>query len=156
MDRPGRNGRVRNVPRRYSRVKPSPEIVEWALRIGFGLPDEGGTSYYQWQYQLNRKFAMTVEDYLTLFEEQDGRCGICHEEFDFEALFPGVDHDHDSGIIRGLLCTGCNRNLGWAERVGTKSIQDYLERRSKHRVIVARTTRSDKRKGKATTPWYRT
>lgn len=38
---------------------------------------------------------------------QDGRCGICGLAGPLH-----IDHDHDSGLIRGLLCVGCNLKEG--------------------------------------------
>jgi Recombination endonuclease VII len=40
---------------------------------------------------------------------QGNRCGICGETFDQDEI---VDHDHGSGMIRGLLCAGCNQQEG--------------------------------------------
>lgn len=36
-----------------------------------------------------------------------------------------MDHDHETGIFRGRLCSSCNRNLGWYER-NKESIEKYL------------------------------
>jgi hypothetical protein len=36
-----------------------------------------------------------------------------------------VDHNHQTGLFRGLLCSSCNRNLGWAENNLAK-ITEYL------------------------------
>jgi len=51
-----------------------------------------------------------------LQEEQGGRCGICGS--DREALV--VDHDHQSGFVRGLLCNACN--LAEGRHYGTCSV----------------------------------
>jgi len=51
-----------------------------------------------------------VEELLNL---QDGRCCICQHSFDQRKPF--VDHDHQSGLIRGLLCSQCNSVLGFAK-----------------------------------------
>lgn len=53
---------------------------------------------------------MTLEQYTGLLERQEGRCAICHEAVGELAL--AADHDHESGAIRGLLCSRCNNGLG--------------------------------------------
>lgn len=60
-----------------------------------------------------RNYGLTIEDYDQMFEDQDGRCVICGAES------PGskrkhffIDHDHETGKIRGLLCGHCNTALG--------------------------------------------
>lgn len=49
-------------------------------------------------------------DYPAMYEEQEGACKIC--EKNFSSLC--VDHDHNSGKVRGLLCDSCNLMLGYA------------------------------------------
>lgn len=46
--------------------------------------------------------------------EQDNKCAICGIEFgiDNSKDRPHVDHDHKTGIVRGLLCMKCNAGLG--------------------------------------------
>jgi Recombination endonuclease VII len=60
--------------------------------------------------RLRRAFGLTVEAYESLLVVQDGGCAICGREPTRIALH--VDHDHESGAIRGLLCVGCNNALG--------------------------------------------
>lgn len=44
-----------------------------------------------------------------LLEKQDGRCAICPNLL----YSPCLDHDHETGEIRGALCDTCNRGLGY-------------------------------------------
>lgn len=70
--------------------------------------------------QRLRVYDLTPDDYRRRWEEQDGRCAICRSPSAFGLLV--VDHDHATGIVRGLLCGGCNTGLGLlgdtAESVG--------------------------------------
>ena len=52
---------------------------------------------------------LTFEKYQELILIQTGRCAICLCEF---IKTPAVDHDHETGIVRGLLCSRCNVGLG--------------------------------------------
>ena len=58
--------------------------------------------------QLKAHYGIDLAEYNRLYDEQDGRCLICGEE---ETL--GVDHDHATGAVRGLLCSRCNVGVGY-------------------------------------------
>jgi hypothetical protein len=60
---------------------------------------------------LERKYGITLNDYEAMLVEQGGGCAICHApEPDGQSLH--VDHDHDTGAVRGLLCFTCNAGIG--------------------------------------------
>ena len=61
---------------------------------------------------IKSKYGLSEEDYTALFEKQQGKCSICgkHDPKDYHGLC--VDHDHNTGKIRGLLCHNCNSALG--------------------------------------------
>lgn len=60
---------------------------------------------------LRRKHGITLADFDRMLDEQHGVCAICgrlpREDISFH-----VDHDHETGRIRGLLCFKCNNALG--------------------------------------------
>lgn len=63
----------------------------------------------KWQrtYILKKKYGLTLKEYAAWEKRQAGKCAIYGTT---EALH--VDHCHDSGRLRGLLCGRCNRGLG--------------------------------------------
>lgn len=60
--------------------------------------------------RLKRVYGISVEDYDRLLVKQDGRCAICGD-LPGERLLD-VDHCHQSGAVRGLLCVRCNTSIG--------------------------------------------
>ena len=58
---------------------------------------------------LKQKYNMTVADYDLLLDKQAGVCWICKRPPKVRRL--AVDHDHTTGIVRGLLCWRCNAGL---------------------------------------------
>lgn len=58
--------------------------------------------------QIEYRFKLTGEAHGKLLDKQDGRCAICGRSN--RKLH--VDHDHDTGAVRGLLCGPCNRSIG--------------------------------------------
>lgn len=67
-----------------------------------------------------RKYGLTQEEYDWLLFLQDGQCAICKKTPEQSGLTGRngqrlhVDHCHDTGVVRGLLCTRCNTLLGMA------------------------------------------
>jgi 5-methylcytosine-specific restriction endonuclease McrA len=59
--------------------------------------------------QALRRFGLTPQEYDDMAARQNHSCAVCGEK-DTKAL--AVDHDHDTGRVRGLLCGKCNTALG--------------------------------------------
>ena len=61
------------------------------------------------KYRLRYKYGITPEDYERMYAEQQGCCKICRSRH--AKLL--IDHNHETGEVRGLLCQRCNVALGW-------------------------------------------
>lgn len=72
-----------------------------------------------------KKYNLTLEDYDNMFECQKGVCAICGG-INLSGRRLGVDHDHKTGTVRGLLCLCCNSHLGWYE-TNRQQLEKYLE-----------------------------
>ena len=61
---------------------------------------------------LKKNYGITPEDYDLMFAKQQGVCAICSQPDDEKRQYLCVDHDHATGVVRGLLCHNCNIGLG--------------------------------------------
>jgi hypothetical protein len=68
----------------------------------------GAVEEYNRTWRLKKLYGLTVEQFEELRSLQNNRCKICGVEM----LRPNVDHNHQTGKVRGLLCNNCNRGLG--------------------------------------------
>jgi len=59
---------------------------------------------------LKHKYGIDIIEYERLLKEQNYSCAICYAASNGKRLC--VDHDHKTGVIRGLLCDLCNKALG--------------------------------------------
>ena len=76
-------------------------------------------------FALIKKYGLTVDQYHALQEKQDFLCAICNEERPLQ-----IDHNHQTGKIRGLLCMPCNVSIGHLQE-STKNLRSaiaYLDR----------------------------
>jgi hypothetical protein len=62
--------------------------------------------------KLRAAFGIGMEQYERIAKAQKYRCAICTRHQDHQTKNLAVDHDHQSGKIRGLLCHNCNVGLG--------------------------------------------
>lgn len=71
------------------------------------------------------KYGITKAIYTSMVDSQGGKCAICGR---IAALV--VDHSHETGKVRGLLCSNCNSGLGFMgdNPVVLRTAADYLAR----------------------------
>ncbi len=65
----------------------------------------------EWVTYLRRKYGLSIAEYSALLAVQSGLCAIC-ENPPADGRRLHVDHDHETGRVRGLLCFTCNNALG--------------------------------------------
>lgn len=86
--------------------------------------------------QVASRYGLTLDEYLEMLDSQGHVCAICGEPetvpYRDKVRSLAVDHNHDTGEVRALLCTRCNRLIGVArERVEIlQAAIDYLDRES--------------------------
>jgi hypothetical protein len=61
---------------------------------------------------LKYQYGITLVEYVEMLEAQEGRCKICKTDVPGGKGSFHVDHCHDSGKVRGLLCHYCNVGMG--------------------------------------------
>lgn len=61
-------------------------------------------------YHLKSTYNMNRQNYETLVQQQKGKCAVCEKS----QVQLNVDHCHQSGVVRGLLCKSCNLLIGLA------------------------------------------
>jgi hypothetical protein len=67
-------------------------------------------------YKRRANYGLDSETFDSLLLVQNNQCAICKKDFLQNSLLhrdgPHVDHDHNTGVVRGLLCVSCNNGLG--------------------------------------------
>jgi len=68
---------------------------------------------YRRDWQLQDRYGITLKEFEQMSEAQNGVCAICGNEPDSnqKGNTLHVDHCHEAGEIRGLLCNHCNVGL---------------------------------------------
>lgn len=91
--------------------------AEWRIDNKDYVKETNTTNYNSLQRRelhYKKEYNITLEDYDTMYEAQGGKCKICGTE-DPKTPKNGrfcVDHNHETGEVRGLLCSSCNRGIG--------------------------------------------
>lgn len=78
-------------------------------------------------YSLKHHYGMTIEQYEAMLERQGGLCASCGDPFE---KTPHVDHNHETGVVRELLCGPCNLAVGHLKDSAPRAmaLALYLER----------------------------
>lgn len=107
------------------------------------MKEDGSVGYQmtkdqQRHYGLMRYYGLSIAEYSEMYRLQDGKCAICRQpelskDRHGNSRILAVDHCHETGVVRELLCYSCNSMLGQAKDradvllAGAK----YLHRHSK-------------------------
>lgn len=105
--------------RKWRKANPE-KVAEKNKRYGERHPDRVRAQKKKYQRRMvreirntkyMRQYGITLMDYEAMLESQSGGCAICGGT---EKINLAVDHCHETGKIRGLLCSKCNLLLGRA------------------------------------------
>jgi hypothetical protein len=99
----------------------NPDVKE-ARRARRSSPEVKESAKY---YAIRKNYGLTREEYDELISIYNSSCGACGSTVSI-----CVDHDHDTGIVRGMLCRKCNAALGLlGDKIdGVLNLLEYLDR----------------------------
>lgn len=143
-DRDKRKAAQQTAARPDNPARSAPEGEKWCNRCKRYLPHRKFTrtakgasfsaycricqSEYNYALRIKKQFGITLDQYELLLESQGGRCAIC-QRLPRSVRF-AVDHNHKTGVIRGLLCSPCNHKILGAAHEDAALLRraaDYLE-----------------------------
>ena len=84
---------------------------------------------YERKYNLKKTFNIDFEEFEKMFKDQNSKCKICLKDLELLDRHTHLDHCHESGKVRGILCKSCNNMLGYAKD-NTETLKNavlYLE-----------------------------
>lgn len=67
------------------------------------------------EHQLIKAYGVNLNWYWDKLKEQGGHCALCPATDNAPNAYFDVDHDHETGLPRGLLCRRCNARIGTIE-----------------------------------------
>lgn len=128
--------KYKTATRRYRQA--NPEKVNAAARRRYA---KGGETARR--RRTLEKYRITAADFERLWTQQGGRCPICFRELTRAGGRSNgaavIDHDHDTDHVRGLLCHGCNVQVGFIEKSTARAIRavEYVLKHTEEQLDTA-------------------
>lgn len=72
-----------------------------------------------------KKYNLSVAEQIERLRIQGGRCILCQAPITLRTMH--IDHDHNTGKVRGFLCRTCNHYLHAVEALGKRWVQRALQ-----------------------------
>jgi hypothetical protein len=132
----------------------SAPVRPWAWTPPEGMDQSVITAWRAFYRAAWTKYGITPQQYRDMYVAQHGCCYICRKALGINPDDPkgrgtrrlGIDHNHLTGAVRGLLCTGslsantCNRMIARYSVAALKRAVEYVEMQPGQRVIAYRET----------------
>lgn len=79
--------------------------------------------------RFRRVYGITIDEFIEMRDSQGNTCAICHGPQSSDRAL-SVDHNHETGLVRALLCDNCNRAIGLLQEdpERARTLADYLEK----------------------------
>ena len=74
-------------------------------------------------YKLKKTYGISLKEYKIMLKQQNYKCALCNKKKKLH-----VDHDHDTGNVRELLCSTCNTKLGFYEKADKVKFEMYIKK----------------------------
>lgn len=123
--------RIRKAKHFYKRPNTSTGLHSWCIdccktAVSAATKKRREDPNYRLAESL-KKYGLTVDEYHSILASQKGRCYVCLKKPEDKRLV--VDHNHDTGEVRGLLCHRCNSALGMLSDMAwrVRRLYHYLE-----------------------------
>ena len=81
--------------------------------------------------QLRRAYGLTLQQVEEMKTRQNNLCAICHKPGSDYKYGLHIDHNHTTGKVREMLCSGCNTFVGRIEG-NPERLQQVLNYLEKH------------------------
>jgi hypothetical protein len=91
---------------RWVKTSSRPSFKEWRSEYAAEYAESGRAKLAQ----LRSRYGLSHDDLNTIIEAADGRCQCCGRPAEESPLH--LDHCHETGVVRGMLCRPCNLGLG--------------------------------------------
>ena len=128
-----KKNREREIEKNKEWIKNNPEKYKEHNRR-YAIKHKERIKEYGRKWSIKKSYNLSYEDWLKIWESQDGKCAICGDSF-IKPSDAHTDHSHKIGEIRGLLCRNCNIAIGLFKdnpELTTKATE-YLLRNHKKR-----------------------
>lgn len=65
------------------------------------------------RHALSSNYGITPDQWEQMFDAQGRVCAICQSDEPIGRKYWATDHDHETGSVRGILCSNCNLGIGY-------------------------------------------
>ena len=128
---------LHNTPERYRKIyewkKRNPEKSKEYFRRSRIKRQENGKMR---ETRLKAIYNIDESQYQDILKNQDNRCYFCgieaEEYMEVKGRHLAVDHDHQTNVIRGILCYKCNVRMSFVDEFGLPRIAEYLNTPTVH------------------------
>lgn len=108
------------------------KVCKSAYAINYMNTNQYQRTNNSWRHKLKKLYDLTEQEYIDIYVKQDGKCAICRSDVEYRGSATHMDHCHNSGAIREILCSHCNTAIGLLKE-NTEIMYRAIEYIKKHK-----------------------